>query len=240
MIGYIYKVVCLNNNKVYIGQTRQSIQRRWSQHKSKAGKINTPFYNAIQKYGKKSFIVSIVKTVYSEKLEELKSILNKKEIFYTNYYKALHPEGYTLVAGGMSLSKEASKRIGEATAKRNKTKAHREANSKGLKQAYKNGLDNKGIVSIHQWQENNKESMLAIRRKAVVEAQKKANTKEAKEKRSLTSSNKYIITNPENIQFCVIGLNWFCKNNNLDVSTLNKVVKGKRKSHKGYKASLII
>lgn len=33
MTVYIYKIICVENNKVYIGQTKNP-NRRWRQHKS--------------------------------------------------------------------------------------------------------------------------------------------------------------------------------------------------------------
>ena len=54
-MAIIYKITNIINNKVYIGQTVHSLQRRWTQHiidayncKSK----NNHFQNAIRKYGK--------------------------------------------------------------------------------------------------------------------------------------------------------------------------------------------
>lgn len=239
MIGYIYKITCLNNNKVYVGQTRQTIARRWSQHKRNSKINNTPLYTAIRKYGLESFVVSTVKTVSCKTLEELKQILNQKEIYYCNKLNALHPKGYTLVAGGLSLTQEASKRIGEATALRNKTKKHRQANSKGLKAAYKNGLENKGVAAMQHWQRENSEQMLKIRQQAVIKARAKSKTKKALTKLSISNSIKYLITTPNNIQLCIIGMNNFCKKYNLDVSSMCKVAKGYRKSHKGFKAQII-
>ena len=59
MIGHIYKVTNLINNKVYIGQTIQTVQSRWYRHCGKSGisqaELNTHFKRAILKYGKEVY-----------------------------------------------------------------------------------------------------------------------------------------------------------------------------------------
>jgi predicted GIY-YIG superfamily endonuclease len=73
------------------------------------------------------------------------------------------------------------------------------------------------------------------RNKEIIKIMQAAVTKEHREKQSINSSKRYLITTPDEIQFCVIGLNWFCKqHDNLDVSCLAKLAKGKMKNYKGY------
>lgn len=72
------------------------------------------------------------------------------------------------------------------------------------------------------------------RRKEVIKIMQASVTKEHREKQSINASKKYLITTPDKIQFCVIGLNWFCKQKSLDVSNLAKVAQGKAKQYKGY------
>ena len=49
----VYLITNSITNKVYVGYTKHSIEKRWNQHCKKAMKeiLNTPFYNAIRKYG---------------------------------------------------------------------------------------------------------------------------------------------------------------------------------------------
>jgi group I intron endonuclease len=74
----IYKITNNINNKVYIGQTIETIKKRWSRHTWKCTiKRNAmAITNAIIKYGKENFII--------EQIDIAKSIeeLNEKEIYY--------------------------------------------------------------------------------------------------------------------------------------------------------------
>jgi hypothetical protein len=50
---------------------------------------------------------------------------------------------------------------------------------------------------------------------------------------------KYLLTNPEGVQFCILGLKQFCKENNLTLQGMCAVSKNKQTHHKGWKCSLI-
>ena len=95
MKGFIYKITNQVNGKVYIGQTRQSVESRWNQHKSKARKHsdgNNYFHNAINKYGEGDFKVEILEECDFEKLDS-------REIYYIAKYNSFG-EGYNSKDGG--------------------------------------------------------------------------------------------------------------------------------------------
>ena len=96
----IYKITNLVNNKIYIGQTINSIDKRFKQHLSQVNYANicSALYSAFTKYGKENFIIeSIVSGEYSR--EEL----NELEIFYIKKFDSLSPNGYNLQSGGNSF-----------------------------------------------------------------------------------------------------------------------------------------
>lgn len=101
MIGYIYKVTNVINNKIYIGQTIQSIKNRWYRHCSKSGlsksEMNTHFKKAILKYGKENFRIEILEICDSK-------LLNEREKHYINYYDS-YRHGYNSTLGGQDGSK---------------------------------------------------------------------------------------------------------------------------------------
>jgi group I intron endonuclease len=57
----IYLITNLLNNKQYIGQTTQSLEKRWQRHCWKSTSKNSmPICHAISKYGKENFKIEIL------------------------------------------------------------------------------------------------------------------------------------------------------------------------------------
>jgi group I intron endonuclease len=100
MIGCIYKITNLINNKVYIGQTIQPLKDRWYRHCGKTGSKNElemPIKRAILKYGKHNFSI--------EKLEECEQcLLDSREIYYIEQYDSYN-KGYNATKGGQKGAK---------------------------------------------------------------------------------------------------------------------------------------
>lgn len=96
MIGFIYKVTNLINGKIYIGQTRQSIQTRWEQHRFSPYICH--FHQAIKKYGYENFkIEELCRLDLEEK--ELSKKLNELEIKYIEKFDSYN-NGYNSTKGG--------------------------------------------------------------------------------------------------------------------------------------------
>jgi hypothetical protein len=85
----------MKNKKIYIGQTHNTIQKRFKQHTNLAGKDETYFHNALKKYGVDSF-----------KLEEIDSADTKEEADYLEkfwisfYHSDNRIYGYNSTNGG--------------------------------------------------------------------------------------------------------------------------------------------
>lgn len=93
MKGSIYIIRNTINNKVYIGQTTQTIGIRFTNHKmaSRTGE-DTKFYRAMRKYGEDKF--------YPELLEEVEiKDLNNRERYWIKYYDSYY-NGYNSTLGG--------------------------------------------------------------------------------------------------------------------------------------------
>lgn len=90
---WIYKIYNDINDKVYIGQTIHSVQRRFSRHLQDAisGRLNTHLCRAIRLYGKKHFFVETIDTASNQ--EEL----TKKEYYWINFYNSVN-KGYNETA----------------------------------------------------------------------------------------------------------------------------------------------
>lgn len=95
-MGYIYLIKNKINDKVYIGKTTRSYQRRWYEHIYKAYNDQKLYAinQAIKKYGEENFDFSILEKCSDEEL-------NKKEKEYIElYHSYIQDFGYNLTFGG--------------------------------------------------------------------------------------------------------------------------------------------
>lgn len=100
MFGVIYIITNKINNKVYIGQTIQPLNKRWEGHCRKAfnpNEANMAIKKAIFKYGKENFIIKELEKCTLDKIDE-------REIYYINLYNSYNT-GYNSTLGGKKGSK---------------------------------------------------------------------------------------------------------------------------------------
>ena len=95
-MGFIYKIVNNVNNKLYVGKTTQTIEKRFKDHiKNAKNKVNRYLYDAMNKYGYENF--------HTELIEECDdSILSSREIFWIKELNTfwLNGFGYNMTIGG--------------------------------------------------------------------------------------------------------------------------------------------
>lgn len=99
MRGFIYKITNNVNNKVYIGQTIQTIKERFYQHcatKCSDSVLNMAIHKAIKKYGKSNFTIEVIEEVE-------KDSLNDREKFWIEHYNSYN-NGYNSTRGGQDGS----------------------------------------------------------------------------------------------------------------------------------------
>lgn len=89
----LYQITNLLNGKQYIGQTIESLERRFDRHFYYKGKSSL-LSPAMRKHGRDMFKAEILETATS--LEEL----NRLEQRYISAHNTLHPLGYNLLSGG--------------------------------------------------------------------------------------------------------------------------------------------
>ena len=86
----VYLIENKITNKHYVGYTKHSLEKRWNQHCKKSTKqINTPFYNAIKKYGIDCWDKKVLlecSTAEEAKVKEIEMI--QKFDSYKNGYNA--------------------------------------------------------------------------------------------------------------------------------------------------------
>lgn len=100
MFGLIYIITNSINDKVYIGQTIQSLKDRWYEHCRAACSKNEAdmhIKRAILKYGKENFTIKELERCTIEELDE-------REIYYIGLYNSF-VKGYNSTKGGKSGAK---------------------------------------------------------------------------------------------------------------------------------------
>lgn len=94
----IYKIVNIQNGKIYIGQTNRPLKVRFDDHCQRAltNGLNTCFSRAIRKYGKENFIIEPI-----EENIKTKEDANKREIYFISKYDSTNKNiGYNSSPGG--------------------------------------------------------------------------------------------------------------------------------------------
>lgn len=116
VVGFVYKIINTENQKVYIGITKCSIKKRWNEHKCcSQNKNNNHFlYRAIRKHGFEKFSIHIIKTCFSDQ-----QLYNSEIYFIRLFNSANRINGYNNSTGGeasnkgMKHSEETKRRISE-------------------------------------------------------------------------------------------------------------------------------
>ena len=99
----IYKITNEINDKVYIGQTTQTLNERKHNYKNELYRTGNlrPIIAAMKKYGFEKFHFEILEDNITSR-----EILDEREIYYINYFHSLtHENGYNLENGGNSVGK---------------------------------------------------------------------------------------------------------------------------------------
>ena len=92
-VGVIYKITCLINGKLYVGQTRQKLSKRIAKHKYYSKQGRPGIDAAIAKYGWENFSVEVIESCPVEQL-------NERELFWIAALNTKASNGYNLTDGG--------------------------------------------------------------------------------------------------------------------------------------------
>ena len=95
--GKIYLITNDINSKVYVGQTIQTLNKRFNGHccYSKSDRsINMYIKRAIHKYGKNKFHIKLIEECPID-------LLNEREVYWINFYDSYN-NGYNLTKGGQN------------------------------------------------------------------------------------------------------------------------------------------
>lgn len=96
----IYKVTNTINNKIYVGLTKKTVEKRWIDHVSTANTMqkNGAFQYAIRKYGRASFSVETICSCIN--VDDAEHV----ERAFISEYDCISPRGYNLTQGGSANS----------------------------------------------------------------------------------------------------------------------------------------
>lgn len=92
-MSYIYKIVNDINDKVYIGKTNFSIEKRFKQHCKDAFRDRNekrPLYSAMRKYGIEHFQIELIEETDNP---------NEREIYWIDFFEG-YTKGYNATRGG--------------------------------------------------------------------------------------------------------------------------------------------
>jgi group I intron endonuclease len=203
----IYKITNIINGKIYIGQTKNSIEYRWRGHCMKSS--NLIIDRSIRKYGEENFIIEEI-----DNCETLET-LNESEKYWAHKLKSFHPNGYNLRAGNGpgAMSEETKNKISKA----NKGRIITEEWRKNLSESHKGWIPSE--ETREKWRKafSGKPPSEKTRIGAILHNQKT-----------------YTLLDPEGNSVTFTNMKKFCIENNLCNSKLCLVASGKRKTHKGW------
>jgi group I intron endonuclease len=146
-MGYIYKITNILNNKIYVGQTKNDLEKRWKSHlktNSNCRYLNSAF----KKNGVNNFKFELICISFDENLNEI-------EKYYIKKLNCLVPNGYNLKEGGNSSNhnEETKKKISESLKGRKDIIYAKPQLNKPLKNETKEKISqsNKGRKQDIQW-----------------------------------------------------------------------------------------
>jgi group I intron endonuclease len=209
-MGIIYCIHNLTTNKKYIGQTVEKLQRRVLRHFRTINE--TKISRAIQKYSKYNFVYGIVEEV------EDANLLDDREQYWIKFYDTVE-NGFNIKEGGKcargfkqsqsSIEKRRQKLIGKPLSEEHKQK---------ISKSHKGKILSKETV----------DKMIAYRTGRNL-------NESCKEKISKAhSKNTYELKNINGTILIVKNLAKFCRDNNFSQSYFTRILKGERKTYKGW------
>lgn len=84
----VYKITCKTNNKIYIGSTKLSKEKRWGDLSSSSSHLScvrkgkdTPLYNDIKKYGAENFVLETLEIITGDRHKAY-----ERETYWIKYF----------------------------------------------------------------------------------------------------------------------------------------------------------
>jgi group I intron endonuclease len=208
----VYLITNQLNGKQYVGQTVQSLEKRWKRHcwESTLNRNSMAITKAIALYGIEKFSIQILEEC-SNQVE-----LNAAEQKFIIQFNTLAPCGYNLNTGGKSkghLSEETKRKIAAS----NRNRQVSDLTKKKLSESHKGWVPS----------ENTREKW----RKTF---QGKKQDEKVVRKRAIKLAKTYTLISPEGFETTFTNMKEFCQQHNLSESKMNEVANSKRARYKGW------
>ena len=217
----IYKSTNKITEKIYIGQTTHTLDKRIKNH-IKESKIesNRPFMTSIKNYGIGNFVFEIIDS--ADNLNEL----NDKEIYWIDFYNSVSPNGYNVTGGGqgkkMKTTKELSRIISEGL--KNSEKWQKTKNSEEYKIKMEKSFI--GWFRGKKFSQEHKEKIWEKNKERILEFNK-------------STSKKWIVIDENNNITRIIGKEDYFNNLGMDTGVVSRMSQSlnqgnNRKRYNGY------
>ena len=224
-IGYIYQLTS-PSGKVYVGKTTQSVESRWKDHiKQSRNGSNLAIHKSILKYGYKSFLVETLDSS-QESDQELSSL----EICYIWLNKSFGSNGYNLTTGGEGTS--GYKHSESARSYYSKSRRGRKFSDEARANMSKSKIGNK--CSAGRTYTDAERKVYSDKMIGNKNSIGKIHTSESKAKVAKKLAKSFSILDPNGVLFEGINLRSFCREHNLNAGNISHVMRGKKKSCKGW------
>lgn len=210
---FIYLIKNVINQKCYVGQTVQTLEKRWKRHcwQSTQQSSRMAISKALSVHGIESFELTLLQTCDDQQS------LNAAEQAWIAKLNTLAPHGYNLTTGGNMkghLSDESKRKISVANQGRIRSVETKEK----LSISHQGWIPSE--VTREKWRQAFKGKKQAI---SVVE------------KRAEALAKTYTMLSPDGVEVTFTNMKRFCLTHSLSESKMNQVAKGKAKHHKGWK-----
>jgi len=209
----IYKIVCVQTGKIYVGST-VNLRKRWYEHRGalRANRHdNRHLQSAWNKYGESSFYFEIIEYV-------MPFALLIREQWWLDHLKPYDKQGYNITkhaeSPGLNPSAETRRLISIAGKGKPHTAEHSANISTALKGHEVSTETRAKISNAHKGKRQSTESI---------------------QKTQAANSQRWIVTDPQGNESQIFNLNQFCRENNLNSSCMCNVAQGVYSQYKGWK-----
>lgn len=233
MDATIYKIINDLNDKIYVGQTWQTIEERFKRHCAEARWENTkkmPIVLAIKKYGHCHFqIIELEKLI-----APTQEYVDQREVHWAKVLNSLAPNGYNLKVGGAAglLSEITKKRISEG----NKGKKASPETKEKLRLSHMGHVVKESTKK--KLSEINTGKVLSYDHKEKISRSNFGKTRTALQRSRMSIAKikyEYRIIAPTGDVFITNNLTQFSKDNHLNKGHMGSVASGRKSHYKGWK-----